>query len=549
MNRTYLIDKNPVLFVCLLFCFVSYTGYSGSMGNTRGRDNGPSPAEQRRELMQQQAQSTAMEIDRTLRDFLELTNKNQRPQDAQIQQAAALLEDSKQYAAAFDDKQKAQFMLLQSWTYFYQKNTLQAFNWSSRSSKANEASKDAWNSQALFSMLMSRSPRVPRVDQPDTTSQTRRTSSRRRRNVEPTSSTVTVQPYSQQGVLDCDLFGLNTRIVKEELGRVELYTASGEKFEYKPGTDTLCALFWQDVPISPGDADDMQQQLQSASQGLVNQAIRGIDPRMQRGAREMVNGMTPGMAGDMLSAATVDIETQRSYVESLREACADRPNVKFVQINVFDPPQPEALNALSDFSQEAIPVVIAAAPDSNGRQFLDWDWEQPYMVIVDVEGKVKYAGTADGFMPAFILTEVTGIPIDLDKQQQAGQDRMQTPDMRMQMLRNTGRDPNQPADPNQPIVYNELTSGRVVPGRPPDVTPLSLEDEVQAEKLLQSAQMHIEESRKLRAKNPRQGIEDARKVLQQYPNTTYADQARELLRRVPDRWRRPYNITDEELGY
>jgi len=77
---------------------------------------------------------------------------------------------------------------------------------------------------------------------------------------------------------------------------------------------------------------------------------------------------------------------------------------------------------------------------------------------------------------------------------------------------------------------------------------LSIEDQYEAEKLLEEAAMHIEACRKIRGKSPRQGIEACREVLEKYPNTPYADKARDWLRRVPERYREDYEITDEELG-
>ncbi|OQA03132.1 MAG: hypothetical protein BWY69_00635 [Planctomycetes bacterium ADurb.Bin401] len=43
-------------------------------------------------------------------------------------------------------------------------------------------------------------------------------------------------------------------------------------------------------------------------------------------------------------------------------------------------------------------------------------------------------------------------------------------------------------------------------------------------------------------------IEMCRTVIRDYPNTKYADEARVLMRQVPERFRQRYKITDEELG-
>ena len=77
---------------------------------------------------------------------------------------------------------------------------------------------------------------------------------------------------------------------------------------------------------------------------------------------------------------------------------------------------------------------------------------------------------------------------------------------------------------------------------------LSVEEEIKAQNLLRQGQLHIEVSRKLRKENPGKGIEACRKVLAEYGDTEYAEQAYVLLRRVPYRYKEQYNIKDEELG-
>jgi hypothetical protein len=114
-------------------------------------------------------------------------------------------------------------------------------------------------------------------------------------------------------------------------------------------------------------------------------------------------------------------------------------------------------------------------------------------------------------------------------------------------------DPNKPvSDPNNPAADPNALPRNVkrppMPRQQQEPPTLSLEDEVQAGHLLNLAQMKIGESRKLRS-NPKQGIEACRQILAEFPNTPYAQQARDLLRQVPERYQKMNNITDEELGY
>ena len=46
---------------------------------------------------------------------------------------------------------------------------------------------------------------------------------------------------------------------------------------------------------------------------------------------------------------------------------------------------------------------------------------------------------------------------------------------------------------------------------------------------------------------PKQGIELCRQIIREYPDTTYASEARELLRGLPERHQKRYKITDEEM--
>ena len=77
---------------------------------------------------------------------------------------------------------------------------------------------------------------------------------------------------------------------------------------------------------------------------------------------------------------------------------------------------------------------------------------------------------------------------------------------------------------------------------------LSIEDQIIAQNLLRQGQLYIEISQKLPMEDPGEGIEACRKILAEYGDTEYAEQAITLLRKVPERYKKDYEITDEELG-
>ena len=77
---------------------------------------------------------------------------------------------------------------------------------------------------------------------------------------------------------------------------------------------------------------------------------------------------------------------------------------------------------------------------------------------------------------------------------------------------------------------------------------LSLEDEVQAGKLFNLAVQERKMGRlpgiKLGYKNM---VDHCREIIQRWPDSEYAFKARRMLRDIPQRYRKRYNITDEEI--
>ena len=557
MKQSYLFLKYRVLCLWAIVLIFSIAAWAAEPGR-RGRENGRSEVDPRKQQMEQEAQAMASVVQKALTELLEPVRENHRPSQDLVQKSQLVLENTKRYFPGFDDKPKAQFMLLQAWTSFYQDDSDLALNWSLRACKTDEASQDAWISQAVFGLLNGRPPLIPRIEEPKPEPQPERTPARRPRRIE-TTAEPKPQPYSEKGILEFDLLGLNIRMFREQFEKTEFQTAAGEKIAYTPGTDTLCMLFWEDIPGMPAETGNSQQQ---PANGAQDEVQRAIQEAMQQVVPELPGGMSTDSGNLYDNSQKTGIKSQRGYFEGLMDACKDTPEIKFLQINTFKPSQPEAVNALPDDSQGPIPTVIAAAPQSNAGQFAGLPAAEPFMVIVDKEGRVRYAGTAADFVPAFILTELTGVEIDLAKQSpitesQAFSGEMMDPMMMEMMMQGMpdrrAVDPNKPApDPNKSVADPNAPAKTERPAQPraefEDFPTQSIEEGVRADNLLALAQMKIGESNKLRS-NPKQGIEACRQIFAEFPNTPYAQQARDLLRQVPERYKKMNNITDEELGY
>jgi hypothetical protein len=245
------------------------------------------------------------------------------------------------------------------------------------------------------------------------------------------------------------------------------------------------------------------------------------------------------------TASSLGLDSQQAYFEVMMDVLADKKDIKFVEINTNS--QAGSAAALRDHHPVA-PLVAAALPQSGAAAFARMDVKIPFMAIIDKEGQVKYAGVANGFMPAFILTHITGTPIDLEAFIPAG-GTFSPMEMRPQMMMEPEMmmpdpfmmaPPPAPADPNRPAPKTQA--------QPQKLRELPLEQQVEAEKKLAYTQGLYMKGSRSGVQSYKRGVEMCREIIRDYPNTKYAEEARHLLRQVPERQRSLYKITDAELG-
>jgi hypothetical protein len=177
--------------------------------------------------------------------------------------------------------------------------------------------------------------------------------------------------------------------------------------------------------------------------------------------------------------------------------------------------------------------VMANDPSSGAGQFAKFsvDAEKPILIITRKDNTVKYAGPATGFLAAMVVENLT----DISK----GAPSVNLAELQRQMK--NMKPPNQLTPQTTPQTIPNTPNPGQQPEDDDELTPESF----QAQKLLSAANDFIEMGRFTTYK---QGIELCREVIKSYPNTKYADQGRQLLRKVPERYRKRYNVTNEEMG-
>ncbi|MEN8126340.1 MAG: hypothetical protein ABFR90_00885 [Planctomycetota bacterium] len=581
--REYQIAWFCVVFVLLAACQLwADPNQVGPAERTAARATGRGLSEEGR--------ADALKIRQSLETILADINCNRRTEQALLETSQQLLEDNKSNMSAYEVKQRATFMLLQSWTDFYLLPQKDSSLWAARAYKMDPTNQDAWASQALLSMMNGKKVKSESTSK----SSSRRAGgfesgrggygrSDRNRRREPEPLETETSNELRKGLLDFGPEMLQVDMTGRKFSQLKMQSSTGEKVEFKAGTgNVVCLLLFQEGGESSAgqgygfqgqrdyfeylleefkdNADVHFVQVNTAVPKLKNTYGGGRDVRNSRGSRGSRNARSRGNR-------QMQQQMQRQRQQQMAQAKA---------LDDF-------FNSLPTYEELDYPTIVATHPKSGGRVFAGMDIRRPFMVIVNQNGKVNYAGAAEGFAPAFVLMRLTGVEIDLEKQREAAEPYqavspgMMDPEMMEMMMpmMQPGRpakapkplpDPNRPAtDPNIPAGASRFVADPNKPAADPN-TPakaarpvtqpaaaatktyreLPFDEDIQAQKKMTYARDLFMNTAKY-VTTYKNGVKLCREIIRDYPGTKYEHEARMLLRKVPENKRHLYKITDDEL--
>jgi hypothetical protein len=170
--------------------------------------------------------------------------------------------------------------------------------------------------------------------------------------------------------------------------------------------------------------------------------------------------------------------------------------------------------------------------------------DKPVLAIVDRTGTVRYAGPAAGFLAPMVADNLLSSAAMPSLQTYTAPPQA-AEQIGQQIATIVGGQPSpQMLDPTPEGI--EYTSPQPQL-QPPQDSKITVED-FQAQKLLAYAQGLFIPAGRQKFLTSKMGVDLCRQIINEYPNTTYADEARKLLRTVPPHERKRYNITNEEMG-
>ena len=582
------VPKITLVLICAVFV-LTQTLYADRTDKRRSRTTDRGTSELRDQKIKEQqekltriAEDAAKQIDSKLVNILKLVNKNKKPNSEKITAALQTVTDSAKFLSKYGSKIQCQHYMLKAWTDYFNDNPKTANQAAKRAYRTDQDNNDAYITQAAIAVLTDNKPTIKKptnrtaANLPANTSRRQqRTSSKRRQTTTP--ATTKIQGSAGMGsgkILQLDVEAIKPDMLGKKIQPLKINCINATTLNCDPAQTNLCIMFWQ-LPesLTAADPNDpSQEQLTTGTppgQPGPNMMIRpdmmrpnAQDRREQRGARRpntaqrgsgrsgemmpsrpdmMRPGNPPGtqymmpynqQSASQQPSAEDSLESEMAAFGKLFNSQFDNPLIKFVAVNT-DPPK-AGKEVVEKLLQNPWPwaQVMASNPTGGAEQFQNIEINAPALAIVNKDATIKYAGPAAGFLAPMVLERSCGITLtDTEKSQQPA-DSNSMPEMSINI-----EEALKQLESN-PELLAKITSDDDM------LTP----EQFQAEKLLNYAEGLFGPAAKKGAITYKQTVELCRQIMNQYPNTPYAEKARQLLRQIPEPQRKRYKITNEELG-
>jgi len=488
---------------------------------------------ERRQQFEQDSAAAGPLIDAEFTKFVAYINSNRIPDDANIRTGAKFITRNKRFLPILTKQNNAgTYHALSSWVFYFDEKQDRAQKQIAQGIKDSAFNSNFITSAVAISMVYQDYNSVTQILQ-------RNTSESDDSSEEQTASPEQMM-YSQpaaENALNLDVNSIRADLLGKDFNMGPLPT----------GSDILCVLLWQ------VNSDELEKFAPPPPPAPIDPNT--IDPNNPQPMPEPV----PEPAPEQMNYDTGYSQPMPELVAfaNLQNRFAKTQKTAFIGINLNDPSKAKHLeNWITKNPQKwnivpPLPMVQQAIAAALGETP-----QKPVLLIAGPDSKIRYAGDVNNFLPNMIIKKILETP-----QPVADSNEPNTPaesiavDKSVEILEPSVQEPNivQPQETTAPVVQPQSTQQSIQTqnAAPKTENETKADDEFfdpRAETLLENAKAFFKIGNRLQYHTYAKPIEMCRTVIKDFPNTKYAEQARVLMRQVPERFRERYHITDEELG-
>ncbi|HAL44744.1 MAG: hypothetical protein A2Y12_17780 [Planctomycetes bacterium GWF2_42_9] len=507
--------KQTVSFVIILSFLISY---SACFAEVTPRGGGASSRQQqiaeRKQQFEQEAASAGPEIETQYNKFVAIINAGRTPDDANVREGLKFVTKYKKYLTVLNKQGNAgTYYALSAWVLYFDEKPDRVQKQIAAAIK-DKAINDNFKRTALaMSVLTKDYNSISEFS--DLTD----------------SNISSEQSQLPEGTLNIPLNSINTNLLGKDFSPLIV------------GTDKviISTLIWQI------DESELERYTPPAPKPDVNEVDDPNNPAPP--VEEQPVEVPPFQQENFEPTPIPDVIA----FTNLYNRYSKNPKVQFSGINFNDSakianvqnwfaksPQPWQCIPPNAMAQQLVTSVLGERP------------AKPMLIIAGPDKKIRYAGDVNNILPNMIIQNILLNPKEFTEPNEANEPNaskaVEEPNkIQMEYLK--------PADTNQTSAAAPTTTNTTTQTTPAPTAPQPQENnsdfteaDVEASKDLSYAKTLFQIANKMQARSYRDPIELCRKVISKYPNTKYAQEARVLMRQVPERFRANYNITDAELG-
>ncbi|MBN1788011.1 MAG: hypothetical protein JW806_06410 [Sedimentisphaerales bacterium] len=485
--------------------------------------------EERRQALEQESHNAIEEITDGYRELVDLINSGQIPSEQELKQAYRTTVKNKKYLPVLDDPEKIMYHTLAAWVYHFDQKYDKALKQIDAASNIAAQDPDVLKTYFALSVIYADyESAIGALIKNDTSNPEQEESEESEESQEPDKT-------------------METEYIELDVNSVQIKLL-GKTFDFKPDpadswqhqreNKSACILLWS---FDPDELDKFE----IIEPNEPNKPDDPNDPNMPKTPKP--EPASNSKKWKIKGAPEIeDFSNLQNQFEKDQEIC-------FAGFNLNSPDKKKNIkNWLRKNPQSWQLYSFSDEQKQKMFSYYETDFNKPTLLILTPDNTIRYAGRFEGFLPGMILNNIlknsseTGFadtdtspaePKDTDIHESAESAAAKTEEQ--PQIEIVKEQPPKPAE-----------TEKKQPKKPVEASNQMDEDffEPQAETLLESARTFFKISKKLPHTSYQKPVDMCRRVIKDYPNTKYVQQAQILMRQVPPQYRKMYNITDEELG-
>lgn len=491
--------------------------------------------QEKKQQLQQEATTAMTEVDTAYREILTSVNSGQAPSAEVLDKDLKIVAKNRKYLPVLTDSQKSEYHIFSAWVFYFDSKQDKALKQAVSAQKVAPKNPNTLKTRFALSVIYKDYASIAEAF----------TEQNAAPKPHPQNAAAGEEQQSSYQQSDSDI-KLDVNAVKTELlGKAFDFNPEPVKADLPPwhsAGQVTAALLWK---IDSGELDAFAPVVKPET-NEPNAPVSFTPEPVAKSIPEV--------------EAFSKIQTQFS----------DNKKTSFIGINLNDPAKKENLaNWLKKGSHNWQACVLSTDQQPKLLSLLGNDSNKPILLVVAPDSTIRYAGSVEGFLPPMVIRGILQNPQEFVEPNEPNK-----PPAAAQLAKVA--EPNspavkpaeQPAEPNKPVISPALPPAEVnktvintqqpKPVSAPNTVSIQVKhqadeelaaaDDYQAQTLLSNAKTFLQIGSRLPSHEYRNPVEWCRRVIKDYPNTKYAQEAQMLLRNVPKEYRQQYNITDQELG-